>query len=147
MAHAHVERRHDKTGDVELLERHLAALFGLGLVFAVLGTRARLYLIGRAYAASLELNFDSKYPFTGQFVVAREHEARNRNLVVFDFCVALGGAGKAIQAVILEAGQHLAIAADAVFAECGILGSRWLGGKRGGGEAQARQQRDGQSLV
>ena len=104
---------------MELFQGHLAAFLNLGFIFAVL---AVLDFDCRAYAAGFKLDFGAEYPFLVELVVEREHEARDGDGIAVGLGVAGGSAGKAVDAVVHELGEHLAVAAETEAVVAGGVG-------------------------
>ena len=118
MAGPDVEGAVDEASDVELLEGYLTAFFHLCLIFVVLSV---LELVGGSGAAAFNLYFCTEDPFAVELVVASHHKAWNAYGVAVFLGIALGVAIESVSAVVLEGGNHFAIAADAVFVPAAIL--------------------------
>ena len=112
VASTHVEGRVDEPRDVELLQSHLATLLKLGLVLAVLRV---LKLHCHARSACLELYLGPQYPLGRELVVESQHKARYGDGVTVVLRVAILRPGEAVDAVVLESGNHFAISTNAEF--------------------------------
>ena len=140
VTHTHVEFGNHQAGEVKLLQRHFTTLFKLLFVLSVFGTAAGFHLIFRADAAGLELHFDAKHPLRVELIVASQHHARNRNLVVTDARIAMRRS-PAVLAVVLERGYHFAVATHAIPFPAAILQFRhWLLRRGCRCQQQSRQQ-------
>ena len=106
----HVEGGVNETGDVELLESYFTALFDFGFVFAVFGV---LNLVGCSYAARLKFDLGTENPFGVELIVEGEDEAGNGDGVAAFLAVAVATAVEAVYSVVLEAGYHFAVTAEA----------------------------------
>ena len=122
VSHSHHEGVVQAVGQVELFQRHLAALFHLGLVFAVLRV---LQFEGRARAAALEFDFGSQHPVTVELIVAGYDKAWDGDGIAFQVAVARRRPVEAVDAIVLEGGHHFSVSAHAVASEgfilCGIV--------------------------
>ena len=100
----------EAVGDMKLLKGHLAGFLHLGFILVVLGG---FQFGSNASAAAFKLNLSPQLPMTVELIVAGNDETGNADRVAPLIGVARWGAIITVQAVVLETGYHLAIAADA----------------------------------
>ena len=98
-------------GYMELFQCNLTAFFHLCLVFAVFGI---LYLVGIAGSSGLEFHFNAQVPVLIELIVASQYKTGDRNGVTLKVTVSLSCSVEAVNAVVLELGQYLSIATNAV---------------------------------
>ena len=118
VACANVEGTVNQTGDVELFQSHFASTLHLGFVFAILRV---FQFVGCANATAFELYLCAENPFAGELIIAGNNEAGNADGVAMLFRIAFRPAIETVCTIILECGNHFAIAAYAEFIPSAIL--------------------------
>ena len=96
---------------MKLFQGNFAAFLYFRFIFAVLCV---LYLVGCACAACFKLHLNTQVPMLVELVVSCQHKARNRDGVALEVAIPLGSTVKAVDAVVLELAQYLAITANAI---------------------------------
>ena len=109
MTGTHIEGRMDQSGQVKLLDGHLATLLHLGLILAILGI---LQLVSRTGSTRLKLDLRPQHPLAVELVIQGQDKARDRDRVSMFLGVSIRSAIEAVDAIILEVGHHLTIPSD-----------------------------------
>ena len=138
MPGTHIKSGMDQARDVELLQGDLAALLHLGLVLAVLRI---LDLVSAACPTGLELDLRAQDPLGIELIVERQDKTGDRDLVAVIPRASLLSLRppEAVNPIVHEIGQHLAIAAKAELIETARI--KFLCPSRGGHLRLLRQQR------
>ena len=112
-----IELRDDQTGDVKLFQRHLTAFLYFCFILTVLGV---LQFVRAACTSVFELYLRTENPFRCELIVEGQYETWNGYRVVVLLGVAFLVAIEAVDAVVLEVGYHLTVAAEAklVISQC-----------------------------
>ena len=98
-------------GQVKLFQGHLTAFLHLCFVFSVLSI---LYLVGSTCAASLKLHLNAQVPVLVELIVTSYHKTGNGDGVTLEVAISLSSTIKAVNAIVLELSQNLAITTNAV---------------------------------
>ncbi len=107
-----IEFRYNQTGNMELLQCHLATFLYFCLIFSVFGI---LQLVGGTSATIFKFDLCSENPFRCELIVKSQYKTRNRNRIVVLFCISFAVTIETVYSIILEVGHHLSIAAKTEF--------------------------------
>ena len=107
MTCTNIELGNNHTGDVKLFKSHFSTLFYFCLILSVLSI---LQFVGSSCSSVFKLNLSTKNPFRRKLIVESQDKTRDGNRVVMLFGISFLMTIETVNTIILEIGNHLAIA-------------------------------------
>ena len=116
MTYTYVESRINESGNVELLQSYLTALFHLAFILHVFcSAGSTFHLLFYAYTTRFEFYFGTKHPLRVELIIECQHETRNSYRASVFTGITVIRSRKTVLSIIHKAGYHLTVSTETEF--------------------------------